>query len=148
MNTFHLTYTDYEDDISYAIYQGCTFELDIFLEDNYSGWTARGQIRDRYRQDGGVLLAEMTFVHPLVFAPETIDGVTKSYTRLSTLIPASVTDALLWNLKIRSSADVDAVPGKNVWVYDIQLVSANGVTVHPVLRGFVEVLKESTQPLN
>lgn len=147
MTTFHLTYTDHEGDTSYAINQGCTFDsLVILSEEDYSGWTARGQIRDKYRQDGGVILANFEFNNPLVFAPETIEGVTKNYTKIRPILSASVTDSLNFNLKVRSDLGVDAVPGKNVWIYDIQVVSANGLTVYPIVNGWVEIFKEVTQP--
>ena len=143
--TFHLTATDHTD-YSYAIQQGSTFDSVTFLHpDNLTTWNARGQIRDNYADLGGVIKATFTFP-TLVYEPVTIGTVTKSYTKIKPTLSAAVTQALVFDLKKRIDSTVTAVPGKNVWVYDVEVYSSDVVpVVYRIGEGFVEISKEVTR---
>jgi hypothetical protein len=143
MPTFHLTATDHES-ASYAIKQGATFDFVAFYyEENLSTWTPRGQIRDNYADKNGTIQASFSF-DPLVFGPVTIDGITKNYTKVKPILSATETRNLTFNLKTRSSASDIVTPGKNVWVYDIELESPGGI-VRRDIQGWVEVSSEVTR---
>jgi hypothetical protein len=144
MSTFHLTTTDYDDGTSYAIQQGATFDrVAFYFDEDLTGWTARGQVRDNYADLGGVIQASFSFA-ALVYAVDTVNGVTKSYTKVKPILSATQTQALLFSLKLRADSSVKPVPGKNVWVYDIELVSPEGI-VRRDIEGWVEVTKEVTR---
>lgn len=144
MATFHLTTTDHPDGVSYAIQQGATFDrIAFYVEEDLTGWIARGQIRDNYADLGGVIQATFNFA-PLIYAPRLVNGVTKSYVEIKPILTAVQTEAFRFGLKLRADDSVIAVPGKNIWVYDIELVSPAGI-VRRDIGGWVEVTREVTR---
>jgi hypothetical protein len=143
-NVFHLTKTDYEDGSNFSIQQGSSFDwLVFYYPEDISTWLPRGQIRTNYAQKGGELIAEFDF-DLLVYASQTIDGVTAFRTKIRPKLSATQTEAMNFNLRTRKSSDEIAVPGRNVWVYDIELEHPTNGTVIKLSRGFVEVELETT----
>lgn len=137
--TLHLTDTDNAPN-RYAIQQGATFNrLQVFLlGGDYTLWTPRGQIRDNYASRGGTVQAQFSFF-PLQLGSLTIDGEEKIGTILRPFLSAYQTSLLNWSEVVpRQSVTERAVVGKNVWAYDIQVASPEGV-VERVVEGFVEI---------
>lgn len=137
--TLHLTDTD-NTPKRYAIQQGATFSsLQIVLVNvDYTAWTPRGQIRDNYISRGGTVQAQFSFF-PLQLGSLTIDGDEKVGTILRPFLSAYQTSLLDWSeITPRQSTTERAVVGKNVWVYDLQVVSPDGI-VERIVEGYVEV---------
>lgn len=145
MNEFHLTRTDHIDQgRSYAIQQGASFDwLTFHYPDDVSSWNPRGQIRTDYRSRGGNLVADFDF-DPLVYVSQTINGTTAFRTKIKPKLSAITTASMSFNLKRRKTSEDVAVPGRNVWVYDIELERPLDGLVVKISRGFVEVELEAT----
>lgn len=143
---FHLTNNDSQ--YRYAIEQGATFSWFYFvLDGDYTGYTPRGQIRDKYAAQGGIIKATFIF-HPLVYTVTTLPNATQIQgTVVYPHLTSDITKTLDWygsGMKTRFSQIEPPIPGVNVWVYDIELVSPDQSTVFRVLQGFVEVSLEAT----
>jgi hypothetical protein len=144
---FHLTNTDNAPH-RYAIEQGTTLNwLTLVLDGDYTTWQPRGQIRDRYASEGGKI--KSTFA----FAPLTIGEVTLPNGQKinGTIIRPQLTDeqttTLDWaesKMVKRASLKDVAIPGRNVWVYDVELESPSGEVMR-VAEGWIEVALEATK---
>ncbi len=144
---FHLTNTD-NNPHRYAIEQGATFNwLTLVLEGDFTTWTPRGQIRDRYVDDGGVIKAAFTFP-PLALGQATLpNGGSATGTLIRPQlanVQSSALDWLISKMSKRSNSKEQAIPGRNVWVYDIELQSPTGEVVR-VVEGYIEVVPEVTR---
>lgn len=139
MAILHLTNTDHNS-VDYSIRQGATFggvRL-LMMDGDYTSWTARGQIRNTYVNLGGIVQAAFTFA-PLVMGSMTIDGVERLGTLVQPQLSATQTAGLDWSgMTLRRSVKEPAVPGTNVWVYDIYVESPEGV-IERIAEGYVEV---------
>lgn len=142
--TYHLTSTDYEG-VNNAIEQGATYDrLAFFYPENVSSWSAVGQIRTNYATKDGVKIADFLF-EPMQYAEFAIDGKPpKFYTRIKPYLTAALTQSLPWNLTPRKTSKEFVKPGRNVWVYDIELHS-NDLRVIRLVEGYVEVRLEVTR---
>lgn len=132
-----------------AIEQGASLNwLTFVVAADFRGWTPRGEIRNNYVSLGGEVKGEFDF-KPLVYGEVTLeDGVTKiTGTVIRPYMDATATSQLDWaqtRMKLRSSPYEKPIPGRNVWVYDIELLSPTGEIVR-VVQGFVEVSLQATQ---
>jgi|GEM_PF-4946816 hypothetical protein len=132
----------------YAIEQGATFNwLTLVLEGDFTMWLPRGQIRDRYAEQGGLIKASFSFP-PLVQGSANLPG---GGTVLGTLIRPQLTDkqttSLDWlatKMNKRATAKEQPIAGRNVWVYDIELESPQGEVIR-IVEGWVEVTPEATR---
>lgn len=144
---FHLTNVDNLPS-RYAIEQGATFAwLTLVLDGDYTTWTPRGQIRNNYASNGGVIKTVFSF-SPLVMGTASLPG---GGTATGTIVKPSLsnqqTQLLDWaesKMQARSKSSEPALPGKNVWVYDIELESPSGEVMR-LVQGFVEVNLEATR---
>lgn len=144
---FHLTNVD-NPPHRYAIEQGATFSwLTLVLDGDYTTWTPRGQIRNNYASNGGTAKAVFSFP-ALVMGTATLPG---GGNATGTIIKPTLTDEqtqlLDWaesKMQARSKSSEPALPGKNVWVYDIELESPSGEVMR-LVQGFVEISLEATR---
>lgn len=145
---FHLTLTDNYPK-NFSIEQGTTFSwLTLVIDVNYSNWQPKGQIRNKYASDGGIVKAEFSFDPLVVGDVELPDGTTTNGTILRPKLTATQTTALDWiesKMSTRSSSSDKIIPGKNVWVYDIELTNIATSEVLRVVQGFVEISPEATR---
>lgn len=144
---FHLTAVD-NYPYNYSIQQGATLDwLTFVVEGDYKDWLPRGQIRDKYPNTGGTIKAEFSF-DPLIFGEVTLPtGIKIMGTKIKPKINASTTTAFDWiqtKMQARKARTDTAVPGKNVWVYDIELVKDTEVI--RLVQGNVEVSPNVTTP--
>lgn len=144
---FHLTNTDNAPN-RYAIEQGATFDwLTLVLAGNFTNYIPRGQIRDRYVDQGGIIKASFSFL-PLVMGNAPLPGgETISGTLLQPRLLQAETTVLDWfatKMNKRASSKEPAIVGKNVWVYDIELQSPSNEIIR-VVEGYIEVVPEVTR---
>jgi hypothetical protein len=148
--TLHLTNTDYNDRCC-AIEQGSDYTiLDLYVEDedgeDYTTYTPKGQIRDNYPDNGGVVLAEFEFL-PIVygvFTLPTVPSITGNFFKVSPRLSAAVTQLIPSPSKTRATVDDPVKVGRNVWVYDIEL-HLGGKVPPKIAMGWVEVTREVTR---
>lgn len=144
--TYHLTSTDSPDN-SRAIEQGANYASITFLVPaNLSTWTVKGQVRDLYREDPeSKVKADFSF-EKLEYKEYEVNGTKGMYTAVKPLLTHEQTNALDWiatGMRTRLNAKQTAVPGLNVWVYDIELFTPEG-RIEKLARGYVEVIPEVT----
>jgi hypothetical protein len=144
---FHLTNIDNYPN-RYAIEQGITFDwLTIVIEGDFTRWTPRGQIRDRYAEEGGIVKATFSFA-PLILGSAALStGGNATGTIVKPFLSQAQTKVLNWlaaKMKVRTSEREQAIPGRNIWVYDLELESPEG-NVLRILEGWVEVSPEVTR---
>lgn len=144
---FHLTNNDYPDK-RYAIEQGASFNwLTLVADDDYTDWVPRGQIRTNYASSGGIIKASFNFL-PLVIGETTLPNSDEIITGtiIKPYLTALQTASLDWietRMQNRNGCS-SPVPGKNVWVYDIELESPQN-TIIRIVEGFIEVSLEVTR---
>jgi hypothetical protein len=144
---FHLTNTDNAPN-RYAIEQGATFNwLTLVLDGDFTTWAPRGQIRDRYASSGGKVKSTFTFA-PLVTGEVTLPNGQKIN---GTIIRPQLTDeqttTLDWaesKMVKRSNQKEQAIPGRNVWIYDVEMESPSGEVMR-IVEGWVELSLEVTR---
>lgn len=140
---FHLTDTD--NDTCYAIQQGSTYRFAIFYPGDISTYSFRGQIRRNYADLESATLASFAFTTP-TYASYTIGTTTGMYTRVYASLTPTQTQGLTVPSKRRVDADEAAIPGTNVWVYDIEAQAPSPSTdVLKLAKGWVEVDREVTR---
>lgn len=125
----------------YAIIQGSTLNwLTFYYPADVSSWTATGQIRRNYADSDSTILASFSF-DTLTYGTFTVNGSSGSYTQIRPIL----TNVQTQGLPITSwkSGD-DYKPGRNIWVYDLEIKSTGNVVVK-VSRGVVQVLPEVTR---
>lgn len=145
-SNFHLTLTD-NFPANYSIEQGATWNwLTLVATGDYTGWTPKGQIRDKYLTEGGIIKASFSF-SPLTYGEITLANNTKIFgTLIKPFMSAATTRTLNWvesKMKLREFAYDKVIPGRNVWLYDIELESPSGEVIR-LVQGFVEVSPEVT----
>ncbi len=134
---FNLTATDNAPN-NYSIEQGATFDWLIFKTTiDYSTYTPRGQIKTDFTENEGEILADFSFA-PITFGSIVIGGVTTTGSIIQPLLTDEETGLIPAIPVLRTSSDQAAIPGLNVYVYDIFLDSPTGEAVK-FARGFVEV---------
>jgi len=136
----------------YQIQQGATLNWITFLyPSDLTAWVPTGQLRRNYADLDQSILAQFSF-DPLVYGPQTINGVTANYTSIRPILTAAQT-ALLPPTKqgiVLIDGDTITVGGKNakagtdLWVYDVEIASSLS-TVIKVARGLVQVIQEVTR---
>lgn len=142
---FHLTSTDYRNGESYAIIQGSTFDRVVFwYPGDVSGFVPRGQIKTDYAQKGGELITSFQF-HPLRYERRPDKQEAVYHTKIHPFLTAQQTQALIFNLRTRRSNLDKASPGRNCWVYDIELARESDGYVIQLSKGYVEVELEVTR---
>lgn len=127
-----------------AIRQGATFDWVTFLlKEDYSTWQGRGQIRDNYAEKAGKIKA--TFTVSLQYGSVTINGVSVLRTSVIPTLTALETEQLDWlTTGMRSPLGTEPFnPGKNCWLYDIEIHKAD--KVKRIVEGFVTVSPEVTR---
>lgn len=145
--TFHLTSTD-SYPYSYAIEQGASFNWLTFVIENedYTDWLTRGQIRNNYPANGGVIKAAFSF-DPSEYGEITLPNGNKVMgTRIKPKLSAEVTAGLDWvqsKMILRKTRTDAPILGKNVWFYDIEIFNTLGDVIK-ISRGWVEVIPEAT----
>ncbi len=144
---FHLTNVD-NPPHRYAIEQGATFSwLTLVLDGDYLSWTPRGQIRNNYASNGGTVKTVFGFP-PLTMGAATLPGGgTATGTIIKPTLTNQQTQLLDWaesKMQARTKSSEPALPGKNVWVYDIELESPGGEVMR-LVQGFIEVSLEATR---
>ncbi len=113
-----------------TIYQGETWQkLSLYLEEDLTGWSLRGDIRTNTLDRGGELLAEMTFF-PLIYGPVTLPGATAPVNR----------SAILPSVSNTATAAIKVPPGDKLWRYDIFADSPGGYTTKVIAYGPVSIL--------
>ena len=128
-------------DSCYAIVQGSTLNwLTFYYPADVSTWTPSGQIRRNYADSDSTILADFSF-DALTYGTFTVNGSSGSYTQIRPILTNVQTQGLPITTWTTGS---DYKPGKNVWVYDLEIRSA-GNTVVKVSRGVVQVLPEVTR---
>ncbi|MBW4666451.1 MAG: hypothetical protein KME60_03145 [Cyanomargarita calcarea GSE-NOS-MK-12-04C] len=144
---FHLTNTDNGPN-RYAIEQGATFNwLTLVLDGDFTTWQPRGQIRDRYVENGGTIKASFTFPTLVQGSAALPNGGTATGTILRPQLSDEQTTSLDWlatKMAKRSNNKEQAIIGRNVWVYDIEIESPAGEVMR-VVEGYVEVSPEATR---
>jgi hypothetical protein len=144
---FHLTNIDNAPN-RYAIEQGTTFNwLTLVLDGDFTTWTPRGQIRDRYADDGGVIKAAFSFPILVMGSATLPAGGTATGTIIRPQLTANQSAMLDWlaaKMTKRANNKEQAIPGRNVWVYDIELQSVSGEVIR-VVEGYVEIVPEVTR---
>ncbi|MGG6283681.1 hypothetical protein ACQ4M3_19040 [Leptolyngbya sp. AN03gr2] len=144
MATFHLTSTDYPSGESYALIQGATYDYVVFwYPEDLTGFVPRGQIRTNYLQKEGELVVSFQF-HPVIYEQRTLNEVTGFYSKIHPYLTARQTELINFDLRKRKSLSEEVKPGRNVWVYDIELERLSDQYVIKVAKGWVEVELEVT----
>jgi hypothetical protein len=120
-----------EQTVNLAITQGKTYQLTFNYPSDLTGGVTRGQIRDKYLQDSGAILATFNF--------------NINYDNLETksLVIATISaedTASISYTKYQGNGDATI---RNCWVYDIEY-EENGVVLE-ILRGLVQVKAEVTE---
>ena len=129
-NTYHLTYTDNQPN-DYSINQGVDYTFTIQYPADITLWVPTGTIRRNWADnDTTQHLALFNFQTPIY----------DSITGLTTILPYLTAEqtSLIPHTLTRANSKVPAVPGSNVWVYDIDIVSLSGQS-HRLVGGYVEV---------
>lgn len=139
--TFHFTKTDHKDR-DFSIEQGATLNWFTFVvPGNYSQWIIRGQIRNNYSSRGGIIKTTFNF-NPLIYGEITREDNTIIIgTVIKPYLTAQQTQSLDWleSKMIPRNSYLDIViPGKNVWLYDIELENSQNEVIR-LLEGYVEV---------
>ncbi|MEP1057594.1 hypothetical protein NDI38_04030 [Stenomitos frigidus AS-A4] len=106
--------------------QGDTFDwFDLFIEGDYTLWEPAGQVRDNYAEKSKLPPINFTFL-PLTYGTYTItpEGVAAPITGLFTKISPrlSAAQTALFALPRQRLDGDDPRLGKNVYVYDIELL--------------------------
>ena len=117
--------------INLAIVQGKTYQLTFNYSADLTGGVMRGQIRDKYLQDNGVIISAFNF-------SINYDNLENKSLVIAT-IDATETAPIPYT-KYQGTGDITA---RNCYVYDIEY-EENG-TVLEILRGFVQVKPEVTE---
>lgn len=115
---------------SFAITQGKTYQLSFSYPQDITAGILRGQIRDKYAQDNGVLLASFSFV-------TNYDAV-----NLKTIVTADITATQTASIAYTKYQEQTDPTIKNCFVYDIEYEENS--TVIEILRGLVQVKPETT----
>jgi hypothetical protein len=124
-----------------AIIQGSTLDwLNFIVRGDFSGWVPRGQIRNNYAGQGGVIKAEFSF-DPLIYGTVILpSGLGVMGTLVKPKLSAAATDGLDWvqsGMRKRAFVTEKPIVNRNVWVYDVEI--AKGAEVLRIAEGFVEV---------
>lgn len=120
-----------------AIYQGKTFGLSLSYAGDLTSGTFQGQVRDKYRENDGVLLGSFDF--SATYDP--LDGLTGK-TAIQVSLPYNVTVSMASTI-YQGSKDGLLTPSiKNCYVYDIEYTSLGVVIL--IAKGFVQVVPEVT----
>lgn len=140
VQTFHLTNIE-QYPYKNAIIQGSSLDwLNFVITGDFSGWIPRGQIRNNYAQQGGIVKAEFGF-EPLVFGTIILpSGLGVMGTLVKPRLSATATDGLDWvasGMRKRQFVTEKPIINKNVWVYDVE-ISKDGDVIR-IAEGFVEV---------
>jgi hypothetical protein len=117
--------------LNLAIKQGATYQFSFYIPGNKTAGEWRGQIRDKYAQDGGVLLASFSFT-------ATYDEDTDK-TFVTPKIEATETAEIPYT-KFQGIGEPTA---RNCHVYDIEY-EENGTVPEFPSSGFVQVKPEVT----
>lgn len=128
-----------------AIAQGATFDwLTFLVKQNFTTWQGRGQIRDNFADKGGKIKASFTV--SIQFGDVIISGQTVQRSQIKPTLSATQTEGLDWIASGMRSPATDSeplIPGRNCWVYDIELFK--GDEVKRLVQGFVVVSPEVTR---
>ena len=115
-----------------AIIQGGTWsKLAFVVNGDQRAGTARGQIRDALREDGGQLIAEFTF------APALYDALEGSTTFFPTLSPQQT--SAMPSTRYQGQGTLS---DKTAYLFDLEISTANGTL--KTFPGFVQVIGEVT----
>lgn len=142
---FNLTKTDNLDD--YSVVQGATLKVIIrFIGSDISNWEFKGQIRKNWLDNEEDILADFDFATiPPQSTTETIDSTPTTVTYITGLIDEAITANIPLIRRIRASAQETAIPGKNVWVYDIFGKNPSPEDVLRLKWGWVEIAPRVTE---
>lgn len=113
-----------------SIIQGKTYELNLNYPGDLTTGTLRGEIRTKYLENNGTLLAEFVFT--------TVYDIDNNKTAIKCSIDAIMT-ATIPSTKYQGGPDLSI---KNAWVYDVEYEEND--TVIELFRGFVQVIPETT----
>lgn len=117
--------------VNLAIVQGKTYQLTFNYPSDLTGGVMRGEIRDKYLQDNGVIISAFNF-------SINYDNLENKSLVIAT-IDATETATIPYT-KYQGTGDITS---RNCYVYDIEY-EENG-TVLEILRGFVQVKPEVTE---
>ena len=117
--------------VNLAIKQGKTYQLTFNYPADLTGGVMRGQVRDKYLQDSGAILATFNF-------NINYDNLENKSLVIAT-IDATQTASIPYT-KYQGNGDATT---RNCWVYDIEY-EENGVVLE-ILRGLVQVKAEVTE---
>jgi len=119
-----------EEVLNLAITQGKTYQISFNYPADLTNGELRGQIRNKYAQDNGELLASFSFSSNY----DTIEQKTLTVAKIE-----AIETALIPYTKYQGTSDISL---RNAYVYDIEY-EENG-TVIELLRGLVQVKAEAT----
>lgn len=117
--------------VNLAIKQGKTYQLTFNYPSDLTGGVMRGQVRDKYLQDNGLIISTFNF--------------NISYDNLEnkSLVIAEISAVDTANIAYTKYQGTGDITARNCYVYDIEY-EENG-TVLEILRGFVQVKPEVTE---
>lgn len=120
-----------EEKLNLAITQGKTYQISFKIPTDLTAGEWRGQIRDKYAQDGGILLASFSFT-------TTYDSI-ENKTLVVAKIEANDTATIPYT-KYQGNGEPTV---RNCYVYDLEY-EENGTVPPDYPSGFVQVKPEVT----
>jgi hypothetical protein len=117
-----------------SIFQGATFQKHFIYNGDASLATPRGQIRNKLPSDSSLLLAEFSFVMPIVY---------NLATKTSVII-AQLSATITQSLPATDYQGSGKATQSNCFVYDIELEFPSGIVEKVVTTSLIQVTPEVT----
>lgn len=124
--------------VNLAITQGKTYRFSFTYPEDLTLGEIRGQIRTRYADAGGTLLANFNFNVDYVVDPDP----TLSKSTVGVILDADITALIPSTKYIKYENEQPLLNFRRNHTYDIEY--EQGGTVIELLRGFVQVIPETT----